>query len=192
MLKLSSKKGQHFPDYASIDKIRKEKVCIIRYFRSGKGLGLQEKPAEEIMSGQRSHCQTHKRQSICLQQSDNGFDGKAAGVYGIFSHTDTGEQAESPDGWRNVRLSDRRASQNSPPRDNECLQAIQKFSHEIQPYSRHSVQRHRLPVAGKIREMAERQEYQGHDCEHPVPYSPKCVQPCPVNETDKAGHLSVQ
>lgn len=67
MLKLSSKKGQHFPDYASIDKIRKEKVCIIRYFRSGKGLGLQEKPAEEIMSRQRSHCQTHKRQSVIMR-----------------------------------------------------------------------------------------------------------------------------
>lgn len=67
----------------------------------------------------------------------------------------------------------------------KCLSAVQKFTHEIQPYSRHSVQRHRLPVVGEIREMAEKQEYQGHDYKHSVPYSPKCIQPCPLHETYK-------
>ena len=135
MLKLSSKKGQHVPEYAPTDEIWKEKVCVVGHIGKGKGLGLQEEPAKEILPRQRSHCQTHKRQSICLQQYDNGTDCQTAGVYHIFSRPDNGEQDCRQDCLRNVRLSDRRVPQDRPPWNNECLQAIEKFSNQIQPHS---------------------------------------------------------
>ena len=54
------KKDNTFPIMLRLTKSGKRKYV-------SKGLGLQEKPAEEIMSRQRSHCQTHKRQSIIMR-----------------------------------------------------------------------------------------------------------------------------
>ena len=67
LLQSSSTSWQHLSINASSDTAQEAKVHFPRCFRSGKGLGLQEKPAEEIMSRQRSHCQTHKRQSIIMR-----------------------------------------------------------------------------------------------------------------------------
>ena len=40
MLKLSSEKGQHVPNYAPTDEIWKEKVCVVGHICKGKGLEI--------------------------------------------------------------------------------------------------------------------------------------------------------
>ena len=67
LLQSSSTSWQHLSSYASSDTAQEAKVHFPRCFCSGKGLGLQKESSEEVMARQRSHCQTHKRQSVIMR-----------------------------------------------------------------------------------------------------------------------------
>ena len=67
LLQSSSTSWQHLSINASSDTAQEAKVHFPRCFCSGKGLGLQEESAKEILPRQRSNCQTHKRQGILMR-----------------------------------------------------------------------------------------------------------------------------